>query len=64
MNPQSFPIECIDDLNQLKDELQVVWCALTNPSHAEECVVQIAEHVNGIRSRLRTTIRTLEGAKK
>lgn len=62
MSTRSVPLDCFDDLNQLKDELHVVWCALTNPDHGVECVLPIAEHVNGIKNRLRAVIATMEGA--
>lgn len=52
MSTVPVSIDRIDELNQLRDELQVVWCALTNPHHAEESVIPIAEHVNGLHHRL------------
>lgn len=52
MSTMPVPIESIDALYQIRDELRVVWCALTNPVHGEECVGQIAEHVNGIHLRI------------
>ncbi|UUP19534.1 hypothetical protein [Nitratireductor thuwali] len=46
------PPNHVDDLHQIRDELQVVWCALTNPHHGEECVLPIAEHVSSLHHRL------------
>lgn len=60
----SVPITRIDELNQIRDELHVVWCALTNPHHAEECVVPIAEHVNGLHHRLVQICGAIQGTSK
>ncbi|WP_144223632.1 hypothetical protein [Mesorhizobium amorphae] len=57
-------LECLDGLNQLEAELVVIWCALLNPDHGEECTVPIAEHVNGVKNRLRAISKALEGGAK
>lgn len=61
MSKRPIPVDCLDDLHQIKDELIVVWCALTNPNHGDECVLPIAEHVNGIKNRLGATLEAMEG---
>lgn len=53
--------DCIDELAQIRDELQVLWCALTNTTHADECVVPIGEHVHGLHWRLYQIIEKMKG---
>ena len=45
-------VDALDALHQIRDELQVVWCALTNKAHAEECTDSIGEHVSQLHTRL------------
>jgi hypothetical protein len=59
MSQDKHGMDAIDHLNQIRDELHVAWCALTNPNHAEECVDQISEHINGLRIRLEESIKAI-----
>lgn len=59
-HPAKPRLDAADELAQIRDELHVVWCALLG-THAEECIIPIAEHVNGIRMRLAATMLKMEG---
>lgn len=62
MTTISPKIDALDELTQLRDELHVVWCALTSENHAEECIRPITEHVHGIMRRLAAATKKLEDA--
>lgn len=49
----------IDDLNQLRDEIRVVWCALGAGEEVEGYLAEIREHVNGIANHLGEVIRVM-----
>ncbi len=55
------PPDVIAALDQIKSELEVVWCALTNPHHESDVSVAISEHVNSLRQRLAGVVLDLEG---
>lgn len=61
MSTRPVPLDCIDALHLLRDELHVVWCALLCENHAEECIIPISEAVNGIKDRLARTLKQMEG---
>lgn len=62
-NPPKDRLDAIDDLDQIWTEMRVIWCALTNPNHAEEVVEEISDHVAGLCHRLEAAIDTLKGGK-
>ena len=64
MSQDKHGMDALDHLNQIAAELHVVWCALSNPNHAEECVDQIAEHINGLRLRLENAVDSIQAARQ
>lgn len=55
------PLACLDQMHQLKNELQTVWLALGNTQDLEDdgLLVPIREAVNGITNRLSATLRAM-----
>lgn len=54
------PLDAIDQLDQIRDELRVIWLALTNADQAEGYIVEIGEAVNGVTRRLAETCKLME----
>lgn len=51
----------VDELNQIKDELRVVWLALSSPHADQGYTPHIGEHVNGIVNRLEALCEAMSG---
>lgn len=52
MSERTTPLDAVDQLHQIKDELRVIWLALGNAENAEGYLTEIGEHVNGLANRL------------
>ncbi|PRD40669.1 hypothetical protein C5748_25735 [Phyllobacterium phragmitis] len=61
MSTRTIPLDCIDSLAQLRDELDVIWCALSNSENVEHCLPAIVEHINGVRGRFAAEIELMSG---
>lgn len=59
---RQVPLECIDDLIQIKDELRVVWLALSNPDCDDNG--EIGAHVDGLQRRVANICKRMEGSQK
>lgn len=59
----SIAIKCVDDLAQIRDELECVWLALGNTADAgDSSPVCIREHVHGLRGRVQIIAEKLQAA--
>ena len=61
MSERATPLDAIDRLHQIKDELRVIWLALGNPENAAGYLTEIGEHVNGLANRLDEVCQQMTG---
>lgn len=61
---REIPLGCIDQIDQVVDELVTIWLALGNTNDmADDYLVTVREALNGVTSRLREARRAMEGGK-
>jgi hypothetical protein len=59
---RNVPFDCVDQIDQLLDELVTIWLALGNSADmADDYLVIVREALNGTTSRLRDVCREMEG---
>lgn len=59
---RNIPIDCIDQLRQIENELRTIWLALGNTTDiAEDYLCDVREAVNGVTNRLDETCKVMEG---
>lgn len=56
------PVDAIDQIDQVIDELVTIWLALGNSTDmADDHVITVREALNGTTNRLRDVCRSMEG---
>lgn len=59
----AVPLDCLDRLHQVRDELSTIWLAMGNTADmADDLLLDVREALNGTRQRLVDTCRAIEEA--
>lgn len=58
---RNVPFNCVDQIDQLVDEMVTIWLALGNSADmADDYLVIVREALNGVTNRLRDVCRSME----